>query len=185
VKSASDNCLVVGVDVFKQYIKKAKLNNRDARVEFLVADGQHIPFRSKSFDFVICKDILHHIRHPSEALREISRVSLGEIVIIEANKYNLIMLLNEKYGNHRHLTVQQLKRFAYCFHVDSFSLKQVDAYPITLRLQSFKPMACVWNAFISIFLIACNKVPYFAEFGIRSFSSILVPSFNILTATIV
>lgn len=173
---------LVGLDVSKEHIKKARIDNPHGNIEFLVADGQNIPFKNKCFDLTICKDLLHHVRHPSEVLKEISRVSRGQVVIIEANKYNPIMLLSEKYGNHQHLTVQQLELLARYLQVDLLSLKQVYAYPFTLRVQSFHPIACIWNSSASIFLIVCNIVPYLVELAFRSFSFLLVPSFNILSA---
>jgi SAM-dependent methyltransferase len=180
LKSRHNVRLLVGVDVSREYIEKARTNNRHENIEFLVADGQNIPFKNKCFDLTICKDLLHHVMHPSEVLREISRVSQGRVVIIEANRYNPIMLLNEKYGNHQHFTVQQLEILARYLQIDFLSLKQVHAYPFNLRLNSFNPMAIMWNSFVSIFLIACNRVPYLADFAFKSFSFILVPSFNIL-----
>jgi SAM-dependent methyltransferase len=175
--------LLVGVDVSKEHIKKARMDNGRGNIEFLVADGQNIPFENKCFDLTICKDLLHHVRHPSKVLKEISRVSRGQVVIIEANRYNPIMLLHEKYGNHQHFTVQQLKLLARYLQVGSLSLKQVHAYPFTLRLQSFDPIAFMWNSLVSLFLVVCNKVPCLAELVVKSFSFLLVPSFNILTTT--
>jgi ubiquinone/menaquinone biosynthesis C-methylase UbiE len=183
LKGTPKSCLLVGVDVYKEYIKEARKNNPRRNIMFLVADGQDLPFKNKCFDLTISKDLLHHVRHPFEVLREISRVSRGGVVIIEANKYNPIMLLNEKYGNHQHLSIQQLEHLTRYLQVDSFSLKQVHAYPFTLRLKSLNPIACIWNASVSIFLIVCNKVPYVSEFALRTFSFLFVPSFNILMTT--
>jgi SAM-dependent methyltransferase len=183
LKRTPDIRQLVGLDVSRELVKKARIDDHSGNGEFLVADGQNVPFKNECFDLIICKDLLHHVRHPFEVLKEISRVSRGRVVIIEANKYNLIMLLNEKYGNHQHLTVQQLEFLARHLKVDAFSLRQVHVYPFTLRVQSFHPIACIWNASASIFLIACNMVPYLAELALRSFSFLLVPSYNVIIAS--
>jgi ubiquinone/menaquinone biosynthesis C-methylase UbiE len=66
---------LVGLDVSKEYIRKARIENPSGNAEFLVADGQSIPFKNGCFGLTICKDPLHHVRRPSEVLKEISRVS--------------------------------------------------------------------------------------------------------------
>lgn len=42
---------------------------------FVVADGDHLPFKNKSFDYVICKHILEHIDDPMQFASELARVS--------------------------------------------------------------------------------------------------------------
>ena len=45
-----------------------------ANVELCRGDGKHLPFRSGSFDLVLCLYGLHHFRGYSDALRDIARV---------------------------------------------------------------------------------------------------------------
>ncbi len=40
----------------------------------VLADGQHLPFRSTSFDTVLCTHVLVHLKEPSQAIGERSRV---------------------------------------------------------------------------------------------------------------
>jgi ubiquinone/menaquinone biosynthesis C-methylase UbiE len=60
---------------------------------FKIADACNLPFSSETFDIVFEKDMLHHIKNPQKALAEIKRVTKkgGQIIIIEANRYNLIL----------------------------------------------------------------------------------------------
>ena len=44
----------------------------DARFETF--DGMSIPFEDASFDFVYCKQVLEHVRHPGPLLAEVRRV---------------------------------------------------------------------------------------------------------------
>jgi uncharacterized protein YbaR (Trm112 family)/SAM-dependent methyltransferase len=41
---------------------------------FIVADGYHLPFADKTFDFVICSHILEHMDNPKKFISEITRV---------------------------------------------------------------------------------------------------------------
>ena len=46
-----------------------------ARVEFLVADANRLPFPNASFDLVLCNSVLHHLEDPAKLLSEIARVA--------------------------------------------------------------------------------------------------------------
>jgi SAM-dependent methyltransferase len=52
---------------------KAYPLRRDWR-PLVIADGSRLPFRDKSFDYVICSHILEHVEDPAVFLREIGRV---------------------------------------------------------------------------------------------------------------
>jgi SAM-dependent methyltransferase len=43
----------------------------------LQADAYELPFRSRSYDLVVCLEVLEHLPDPHRALREIRRVSRG------------------------------------------------------------------------------------------------------------
>jgi SAM-dependent methyltransferase len=45
-----------------------------ADAEFVTFDGQRLPFEDASFDLVYCKQVLEHVEHPHELLREVARV---------------------------------------------------------------------------------------------------------------
>jgi SAM-dependent methyltransferase len=47
---------------------------RDAR-PLVLADGCQLPFRDKSFDYVICVHVLEHVQQPELLLREMQRVA--------------------------------------------------------------------------------------------------------------
>lgn len=42
--------------------------------KFVVADGENLPFKDKTFDYVISSHVLEHVNNPSIFLEEISRV---------------------------------------------------------------------------------------------------------------
>ncbi|WP_455785246.1 class I SAM-dependent methyltransferase [Butyricimonas faecihominis] len=42
--------------------------------QFVLADGEHLPFKDKEFDYVICNQVLEHVENPELFIREICRV---------------------------------------------------------------------------------------------------------------
>jgi SAM-dependent methyltransferase len=61
----------VGVDV-EESPEVAARTRADA--EFVVFDGEQLPFEDASFDLVYCKQVLEHVERPHELLREAARV---------------------------------------------------------------------------------------------------------------
>jgi SAM-dependent methyltransferase len=61
----------VGVDV-EDSPEVSGRTRKDA--EFVTFDGQRLPFEDASFDLVYCKQVLEHVAHPHELLREVARV---------------------------------------------------------------------------------------------------------------
>jgi ubiquinone/menaquinone biosynthesis C-methylase UbiE len=47
----------------------------NSRVEFLVADGNRLPFPDVSFDLVTSNSVLHHLRDPGRVLAEAARLA--------------------------------------------------------------------------------------------------------------
>lgn len=66
----------VRVDVVRYSFRRRKQTTAN-----VLADIQHLPFRDKTFVNTRCFHVLEHVRNPVAALREVERVSNGEIVI--------------------------------------------------------------------------------------------------------
>ncbi len=45
-----------------------------ARKPDIVADAEHLPFKDGEFSFVLCTEVLEHVRNPREAISEMHRV---------------------------------------------------------------------------------------------------------------
>ncbi len=54
---------------------------RCPRVSFLQADAFELPLRSRSYDLVLCLEVLEHLAEPGRALKEIRRVSRGGCLV--------------------------------------------------------------------------------------------------------
>ena len=71
----------VGLDIHLEAIKYA--NSRIKRSHFILGDVLHLPFRSLSFDYVMCLEVLEHVDMPLVALKELHRcLKLGGTCII-------------------------------------------------------------------------------------------------------
>lgn len=101
--------LVIGVDVIA-YRQWPSLTNK--RLRFTKANSTNLPFRDNTFDGVYLKDMLHHIKNVEKTLEEIKRVTKagGDIVILEANRYNPIFYFYAtKIRGHDHFSQEEFK----------------------------------------------------------------------------
>jgi 2-polyprenyl-3-methyl-5-hydroxy-6-metoxy-1,4-benzoquinol methylase len=67
---------VVALDISKVAARLANTRKGNAQVEFQVGDARSLPFRDRTFDVVVCKDILEHLppEHAEMHFREVWRV---------------------------------------------------------------------------------------------------------------
>jgi ubiquinone/menaquinone biosynthesis C-methylase UbiE len=73
---------LVGLDVTRQNLRNAEQAvNDEGKVDFVLADVEHLPFKDMSTDVVLCSEVLEHVNDPSEALSELSRVSKHALVV--------------------------------------------------------------------------------------------------------
>ncbi len=66
----------VGIDVFEPYIKEAKSNQ--THDEYVLCDARGLPFKEKSFDVVLCTEVIEHMEKEQawrliQAMEEIAR----------------------------------------------------------------------------------------------------------------
>ena len=78
VGSGDDPCPRADVLVDKYLDESSEREaNRSLLVDrpLVIAEGEHLPFRDKSFDFVIASHVLEHTDNPRRFLKELVRVS--------------------------------------------------------------------------------------------------------------
>jgi len=63
---------VAGVDGSAEMLEQARLNNPGSHIR--QADVESIPFEDKSFDFVVCIEVLRYLPDPEPCIREMARV---------------------------------------------------------------------------------------------------------------
>lgn len=93
----------VGIDVSQSRIATA-INRRDQgsdsghkRLSFLVMDGSYLGFANKSFDIVICTEVLEHLPTPELCVSEIFRVLKpgGKAIITTPNPESIFLKLSK------------------------------------------------------------------------------------------
>lgn len=94
---------ITGLEFTKEAITIAKATNPS--VEYIQGDVCNMPFKDRSFDFVLCTEVLEHLQDPEKAMKEIMRVSTGRFLITVPNEPwfcigNMIVLKNiSRLGN--------------------------------------------------------------------------------------
>jgi len=83
-----------GLDISDIAVSIAKRRSPDS--EFVVADGQRIPFKDKSFDYVTCLGSLEHYLDPDLGLKEIVRVAKDDasFCIVLPNSLSIDLFLH-------------------------------------------------------------------------------------------
>jgi len=78
-----------GVDVYKRAIEYG--NKSYKQLDLKVSDAHKLPYFSKTFDLVICTEVLEHVIDPDNVLKEIKRVLTDDgMAIIEMDSGNLL-----------------------------------------------------------------------------------------------
>lgn len=122
---------VVGIDISLKLLKKAQ--TRCGRIADLsAAKAEALPFKSDSFDKVVCTEVIEHLLTPEKCLQEIERITKNNatIVITTTNEtfLNLIKTIVWKFGIHKLLfrgedTYKPKKRMDDEWHLHAFDPK--------------------------------------------------------------
>lgn len=85
---AEDAILAVGLDVERNFLKRAKEKNSGDNIEFILASGDFLPFTDEAFNSVFLIETLEHVLDDEKVLREVHRVLCynGEVIITVPNK---------------------------------------------------------------------------------------------------
>ncbi len=131
----------VGVDVRKP----TRLPQR--RVHFILADARYLPFKTPSFDFVLVKDLLHHI--PRNNLKTVVEESCrvlkkkGTLKIVEANRYHMnSMIVWKEDKSHEHFSKTQIVSLP-------LNYDKLYGYELLPWLSKSKT-AFLWNVFVYV-----------------------------------
>jgi len=108
-----------GVDRSHAMIAQAGANLASAggalagRVEFQVADGNSLPFPEKSFDFVTCNSVLHHLAEPENLFSEMARLAKpdGAILLRDLRRPGRLAYPWHVWRNGRHYSGEMLRLY--------------------------------------------------------------------------
>jgi ubiquinone/menaquinone biosynthesis C-methylase UbiE len=77
---------VVGVDLSGTMLNVARKNALQEgvgdRIRFSAGDAKSLPFEDETFDSVFCHNMLHHLPHPIEMVKEMARVAKKDGAIL-------------------------------------------------------------------------------------------------------
>lgn len=78
-----------GIDVYGQAISYGK--KRYPSLVLKKADAHSLPFPDKSFDVIVCTEVLEHVENPEKVIHEIKRILTDDgLAIIEMDTGNLL-----------------------------------------------------------------------------------------------
>jgi 2-polyprenyl-3-methyl-5-hydroxy-6-metoxy-1,4-benzoquinol methylase len=95
---------VAAIDILDECVAYTK--QRLPHVDASTASVYELPFDDRSFDLVLCLEVMEHLDRPAQALRELSRVSRRDLVVSVPYEpyFRLGSLMRGKYvrglGNH-------------------------------------------------------------------------------------
>ncbi len=109
-----------GIDIYTNSIEYGKKHYK--KIKFDVADAHRIPYSAKSFDLIICTEVLEHVDDPGKVLLEIRRlltkkgkavIELDSGSILFSAVWYLWRFTKGRVWNHSHLhsfTTKKLRR---------------------------------------------------------------------------
>src|SRR3989344_945796 len=103
--------IIEGIDISEGMMEEAKRKFKGGRVNFTVADaGKKIPFKSDSFDYVICMRVLKYIPTWKKTIEEVSRVLKKDgIFILEIQNKSSIAYFGLKSANYFLFRIKEVK----------------------------------------------------------------------------
>ncbi len=109
---------------------------RDPRVVYELANAEALPYASRSFDLVLCKEALHHLARPVLGLYEMLRVCRHRAVLIEPWECGLLGVFDRLGLTTRIERGQVLNLAARDNHVYRFSRRSLEALLASYYLDS-------------------------------------------------
>lgn len=99
-----------------------------AKVEFVKADAENLPFNDNSFDYVVAFATVHHVPNWKKCLRDMTRVAKEKIIVLEPNGASVPHLANEFLMFYR-LSVKKWKitgewKFRELHHLNPWQIRQ-------------------------------------------------------------
>jgi 2-polyprenyl-3-methyl-5-hydroxy-6-metoxy-1,4-benzoquinol methylase len=87
VELAKQAKCVVGVDLCRNTVRRAKMRWKSGNLDFVVADCSWLPFRERIFDVVTCFEVIEHLTAQETFVADIKKIlSEGGILILSTPK---------------------------------------------------------------------------------------------------
>jgi ubiquinone/menaquinone biosynthesis C-methylase UbiE len=143
-------CFNVGIDPLYHYLRP-RLTSSTAHL--ITGIGEKLPFKDRTFDIVLCLNVLDHCINPEEVLKEIRRVLKEKgLFIFHLNTFQLPKFLNKK------LSLIDLPHPHHFSFKEAIALIKKFGFKI-VRIKETKPSFGKWKNFVA-FLLFRFKILY-------------------------
>lgn len=129
---------VTGCDHAESSVEQGRADGRlhDA----IVADLCALPFADGAFDLVVCSEVLEHIADDAKAMREVSRVARGPMLITVPAHQSLWTYSDELLGHHRRYSRRSFRALLEAGGAEVRALHAFGMLP-ALFLAAYRPFA--------------------------------------------
>jgi ubiquinone/menaquinone biosynthesis C-methylase UbiE len=150
---------VFAIDISLDNLKTQKRRMKEGkRIFFILASAENLPFRNKSFDLILCTEVLEHLDDDKKAIGEIARVvkDKGKAIIsvpvppapIDDKAHKRTGYTLEEIGNLLNQNNLKILNYKYCmFGVSRFIIKFINW----------------WTKYFKIPLPSVIKIPLYVE----------------------
>jgi SAM-dependent methyltransferase len=91
---------IFGTDLSAEHIAMAAKNNEKENISFSVQDAQNLTeYDDRSFDLVICAEVLEHLSNPEKGLQELLRIAKADLFVSVPNEpiWRILNMMRGKY----------------------------------------------------------------------------------------
>jgi len=140
LKLAKKGCQAHGIDMSTYSIERATCLGGKRDCHFVVADTEQLPYKSKSFDRVVCSSSLEHFSNAVKALKEMNRVLKPNGIVVlttDSSSYPMEETLRSKHRSRFNVVnYYNLEEISHMFESSGFKLLS-NKYLINSVLTSF------------------------------------------------
>lgn len=79
---------VVALDLDVRAVKRAHKSRKSDNINFLIADARFLPFVSKTFDFILCTEVIEHIKEDYLVFSDVYRVSSDKTILYFSTSFS-------------------------------------------------------------------------------------------------
>lgn len=145
IKKQWPNCNIIGVDGAEEAIALAKKYHTD--IDFRTGNLYGLDFPDKTFDVVLCSEVLEHLEQPEIALKELQRVSKSVLMLTVPHEpwfrlgnllsFHNVTRLGDPVDHISHWSFSGFQQFTMGV-LDGFSCKYETSFPWSICLAVYK-----------------------------------------------
>lgn len=150
VEFAKKGLEVVGTDITTEMLRQARQLGRrsQAGIHLVLADAAHQPFPDKTFDIVVSRLALHHLKSPVTVVESMTalvrpggKIVVADLVVSEDDEIAEFHNRLERFRDPSHERSLKLSEWKSIFHSNGLPLKAIAQSKITLQLEEWADRA--------------------------------------------